>query len=115
MYDKYFIMLKFLLTISFIIVAYVASSSVFCDWQLFFQDPASPICEGIINLHHGSMFLLIVIVVFVLMLICNKVLPEADLKIVKNGSYKDFYLDANVFVCILIVTNTHCNVSVCRY
>lgn len=41
----------------------------FCDtpeaWQLGFQDPASPIIEGIINLHHDIMFFLVSIFVFV--------------------------------------------------
>jgi hypothetical protein len=86
-------MLKFLLTISFIIVAYVASSSVFCDWPKIwpfcFQDPASPICEGIIKLHHDSMFLLIFIAAFVLTLICfNKLLNK--LKHLSILYYREF-------------------------
>ena len=44
-------------------------SSVFSDapenWQLGFQDPATPIMEGIINLHHDLMFFLCVILTFV--------------------------------------------------
>jgi len=35
------------------------------DWQLGFQDPATPIMEGIINLHHDFMFFLCAISVFV--------------------------------------------------
>jgi heme/copper-type cytochrome/quinol oxidase subunit 2 len=35
-------------------------------WQCTFQDPASPNMEGIIDLHHNIMFILIVIVIFVL-------------------------------------------------
>ena len=41
----------------------------FCDnaepWQLGFQDPATPIMEGIINLHHDLMFFIVVISIFV--------------------------------------------------
>ena len=41
----------------------------FCDvaepWQLGFQDPATPIMEGIINLHHDLMFFVCVIAIFV--------------------------------------------------
>ena len=41
----------------------------FCDvaepWQLGFQDPATPIMEGIINLHHDLMFFICVIAIFV--------------------------------------------------
>nr|YP_009295522.1 cytochrome c oxidase subunit 2 [Mastocarpus papillatus]AOL58006.1 cytochrome c oxidase subunit 2 [Mastocarpus papillatus] len=35
------------------------------SWQLGFQDPATPIMEGIINLHHDLMFFICVISVFV--------------------------------------------------
>ena len=35
------------------------------DWQLGFQDPATPIMEGIINLHHDLMFFICVISIFV--------------------------------------------------
>lgn len=35
-------------------------------WQLGFQDPASPIMQGIIDLHHDVAFFLIVVSVFVL-------------------------------------------------
>jgi heme/copper-type cytochrome/quinol oxidase subunit 2 len=34
-------------------------------YQINFQDPASPIMEGIIDLHHDIMFFLIIVVVFV--------------------------------------------------
>jgi cytochrome c oxidase subunit 2 len=35
-------------------------------WQLYFQDPASPVMEGIINLHHDLMFFITFIFFFVL-------------------------------------------------
>lgn len=42
---------------------------VFCDnaesWQYGFQDSATPIMEGIINLHHDLMFFLCLILIFV--------------------------------------------------
>ena len=34
-------------------------------WQLGFQDPATPVMEGIINFHHDLIFFLIIITVFV--------------------------------------------------
>lgn len=41
----------------------------FCDisraWQFGFQDPATPLMEGIINFHNDLMFYLIIIVIFV--------------------------------------------------
>ena len=44
----------------------------FCDfpkrWQTGFQDPATPVMEGIINLHHSIFFFLIVILITVLFL-----------------------------------------------
>lgn len=47
----------------------ILSFNVYCDvsenWQIGFQDPATPIMEGIINLHHDLMFFLCVISVFV--------------------------------------------------
>ena len=40
-----------------------------CDnaeaWQVGFQDPATPIMEGIINLHHDLMFFIVIILIFV--------------------------------------------------
>ena len=52
--------------LSFLCSNFVVS---FCDiaepWQLGFQDPATPIMEGIINLHHDLMFFICVISVFV--------------------------------------------------
>nr|AYR06674.1 cytochrome c oxidase subunit II [Rhodogorgon sp.] len=36
------------------------------NWQVGFQDPATPIMEGIINLHHDLMFFICVISIFVL-------------------------------------------------
>ena len=42
-------------------------------WQLGFQDPATPVMEGIINFHHDIMFILIVTVVFVLWLLLRSI------------------------------------------
>lgn len=35
------------------------------NWQIGFQDPATPVMEGIINFHHDLFFYLILVVVFV--------------------------------------------------
>jgi cytochrome c oxidase subunit 2 len=35
------------------------------NYQINFQDPASPIMEGITDLHHDIMFFLVVVMVFV--------------------------------------------------
>lgn len=47
--------------------------AVFCDaatnWQLGFQNPASPVMEGLIDLHHDLMFFLIIISILVLWLL----------------------------------------------
>jgi cytochrome c oxidase subunit 1 len=41
------------------------------NWQFMFQDPASPIMDGIIEFHHDIMYFMIVIVVFVLWTLCR--------------------------------------------
>lgn len=38
-------------------------------WQIGFQDPATPIMQGIIDLHHDIVFFMIVVLVFVLWMI----------------------------------------------
>lgn len=43
----------------------LASCDYATPWQRLFQDPATPIREGVINLHHDIRFIIIVIVVFV--------------------------------------------------
>ena len=52
--------------------------STLCDhpqpWQLGFQDTASPIAEGIIDLHHDVMFFMVIVCIFVLYLLVRVVL-----------------------------------------
>lgn len=54
--------------------------SIFSDaprgWQLGFQDPATPIMEGIIDFHHDVMFVLIWIVTLVSYLLWNFIFPS---------------------------------------
>jgi cytochrome c oxidase subunit 2 len=38
-------------------------------WQIYFQDPATPVMEGIINLHHDLMFFITFIFFFVLIVL----------------------------------------------
>jgi len=38
-------------------------------WQMFFQDSASPVMEGIINLHHDLMFFLVFVLFFTLVVL----------------------------------------------
>jgi cytochrome c oxidase subunit 2 len=40
-------------------------------WQLGFQDTASPVMEGIVNLHHDLMFFITFILFFVLVVIAR--------------------------------------------
>jgi cytochrome c oxidase subunit 1 len=40
-------------------------------WQLTFQDSASPIMEGIIDLHHDIMFFLVLIIIFILWMLAR--------------------------------------------
>jgi len=50
---------------TFVCLALAGPSTVFMDyaepWQCLFQDPATPIMEGIINLHHDIVFVEIII------------------------------------------------------
>nr|WCH57658.1 cytochrome c oxidase subunit 2 [Hypnea sp.] len=58
-----------LLKINFLIILFTPTTFIYMDvaedWQLGFQDPATPIMEGIINLHHDLMFFICVISIFV--------------------------------------------------
>ena len=36
------------------------------EWQMGFQDPATPVMQGIIDLHHDICFFMIIVLVFVL-------------------------------------------------
>lgn len=49
----------------FVSVPTVALAEYAVPWQKTFQDPASPVMEGIINLHHDVMFIICFIVGFV--------------------------------------------------
>ena len=48
---------------------YTLVQTIYCDsaqaWQMGFQEAASPMMQGIINLHHDIMFFLIFIIAFV--------------------------------------------------
>lgn len=48
---------------------FIVNSFLFCDasvpFQQGFQDPATPVAEGILRFHHDLMFILILVVVFV--------------------------------------------------
>lgn len=50
-------------------------SKISCDfprsWQMGFQDPATPVMEGIINFHHDLFFFMIVIAIFVFWFLFN--------------------------------------------
>jgi cytochrome c oxidase subunit 2 len=53
----------------FLILTVFYPSLAKCDiaekWQVGFQDPATPIMEGIVNLHHDLMFFICVVLIFV--------------------------------------------------
>jgi cytochrome c oxidase subunit 2 len=56
-------------------------NTIYCDsadfWQINFQDPATPIMEGLINLHHYIFFFLIIICSFVIFFIINVLIKDA--------------------------------------
>jgi cytochrome c oxidase subunit 2 len=47
-------------------------------WQILFQDPATPIMEGIINLHHDLMFFITFIFFFVLVVLFRTLFFYSD-------------------------------------
>jgi len=51
-----------------ILFQFLDSSS---PWQLYFQDAATPVMEGIINLHHDLMFFITFIFFFVLIVMAR--------------------------------------------
>ena len=61
---KFFLRIILLVTYSFIIKSF-ALSDVSTAWQLGFQEPATPIMEGIINFHNHIMFFIVGIAIFV--------------------------------------------------
>ncbi len=58
-----------------IFILLVAPIFTFADapeaWQLGFQDPATPVMQGIIDLHHDIVFFMIVILVFVMWMLAR--------------------------------------------
>jgi hypothetical protein len=56
---------KFIMFLSAVIACNFTSFTALNDapeaWQLGFQDPASPMAEGMINFHHYLMFILIIV------------------------------------------------------
>nr|YP_010620077.1 cytochrome c oxidase subunit 2 [Pterosiphonia complanata]WAX04090.1 cytochrome c oxidase subunit 2 [Pterosiphonia complanata] len=67
-----------------------------CDipeaWQVGFQDPATPIMEGIINLHHDLMFFICVISIFVTWMLGRTLwlFEESQNKISSNSTHGIF-------------------------
>jgi cytochrome c oxidase subunit 2 len=49
-------------------------SDIARPWQFSFQDPATPVMEGLINFHHDLMFFLIAIVVFTSWIVIRSVI-----------------------------------------
>jgi cytochrome c oxidase subunit 2 len=77
-------------------------------WQLGFQDPATPIMEGIVNLHHDIMFIIVVIGVFVgylmiraVQLFSKDVHPEAD-RVVHGTALEIFWTVTPAFILLVI-------------
>jgi|TARA_B110000971_G_scaffold219312_1_gene260124 cytochrome c oxidase subunit 2 len=77
-------------------------------WQLGFQDPATPIMEGIVNLHHDIMFIIVVIGVFVgylmvraVQLFRKEVHPEAD-RVIHGTSLEIFWTVTPAFILLVL-------------
>lgn len=57
-------------------------------WQLLFQDPASPVYEGIVNLHHDIMFIMFFIAIFVITILAYIVFYFNDQNYVPKFHYE---------------------------
>ena len=70
---KFIMSQKFIMFLSAVIACNFTSFTALNDapeaWQLGFQDPASPMAEGMINFHHYLMFILIIVGVCVFWLL----------------------------------------------
>ena len=53
---------------------FISYTDISEPWQVLFQDPATPVMEGIINFHHDLMFFLIIIVLFVSWIIFKSII-----------------------------------------
>lgn len=71
-------------------------------WQLLFQDPATPIMEGIINLHHDLMFFISFILCFVILVLYRTVQWFS----IYDYSFKAPYSWSNVWNSRLVVHGT---------
>jgi cytochrome c oxidase subunit 2 len=73
---------------------------IYCDypkrWQTGFQDPATPVMEGIIDLHHTIFFFLIIILITVLFLF-NQVFEFFLLPILPKINEVHYYLRTILF------------------
>jgi cytochrome c oxidase subunit 2 len=81
--------------------SYFATQDSPKPWQMGFQDPATPIMEGIINFHHDLMYFLIIISTFVLWMLLRTIYlfntnrynssnPDAALLNAYHRKFKDF-------------------------
>ena len=56
------------------------------DWQVSFQDPAIPLMEGLLDLHHDIMFIIVTIITLVFYLLVRFILPMSYIE--PNKIYK---------------------------
>ena len=62
----------FLTTLADTLSTHSVSADAARPWQLMFQDPATPIAEGVMDFHNDLMFVVVFVGIFVR--ICNKYL-----------------------------------------
>ena len=78
-------------------------------WQISFQDPATPVMEGIINFHHDLMFFLVIIVIMVLCIVIRCIIffnnvthPEAQ-KFV-HGTFIEIFWTITPAIILLFIS-----------
>jgi cytochrome c oxidase subunit 1 len=73
-------------------------------WQIGFQDPATPIMEGIIDLHHDITFFIIIIIVFVSWLLFKSIVLF-KVRYVPNSNYEGLDIGRSRWAGILAPRN----------
>jgi len=74
------ISLRFLVHLSLSVISFLHFISLADapeNWQVGFQDPATPIMQGIIDLHHDIFFFMLVILVLVIWMLARTLYHES--------------------------------------
>jgi len=79
------------------------------NYQIGFQDPASPIAEGLIDLHHHIFLFLIIVIIFVYWMIVQIIIDFNEFNYVLNSNTASSFEIKNsiLFNYVKVMHNTH--------